>query len=491
MADKKSLRNKVIGGFVWKFAEHLSSQGVNLILSVVLARLLMPEEYGLVAMINIFIVFANVFVNGGFTASLIQKKDADDIDFSTMFYCTLTTSFIVYGIIYFSAPIIAAFYNMPDLVLLTRVYALSLIITSYQTIQRAYISRHMLFKKTFLSTTIGTLCSGLIGIVMAYLGFGVWSLVAQYLSNIIINMITLMTIIPWKPQLVFSCVRAKSLMSYGGKLLLSQLVSTTYKEISQLIIGKMYTPADLGLYNRGSHLPKIVNHNMDTTIRSVLFPAMSNYSDDIGRVKQILRRGIRTSSYISFFFLTLMATTSEPLVRILLTDKWVGCVPYMQLFCIYYMFLIISGYNVQALKAIGKSDEVLKLEVLKKPLFLVVIFLAAQYSIMAVAIVSPLNALYAMMLNMQPTRKLLNYNFKEQMEDLQSAFLLAITVFIFTWPLTMLPFNDFFIMFIQILLGFSVYLSFSKLFRVESYFYVKSLIQNQLNKRLKKVPTNK
>ena len=476
MANKNSDRNKILGGFVWKFAERSSSQGVTFLISVILARLLMPQEYGLVAMINIFIVFANVFVTSGFTASLIQKKDADELVFSTILYCTLTMSVLMYGIIYLCAPAIAAFYNMPDLVILTRVYSLSLILTSYQTIQQAYVSRHMLFKKTFVSTFCGNIISGIIGIVLAYSGLGVWALIGQYISNILINMFTLMYIIPWKPQMIFSLARAKGLMSYGSKILMSQLVSVTYKELSQLIIGKMYTPADLGLYNRGSHLPKLVNTNMDITIRSVLFPAMSNHSDNPERVKQLLRRGIRTSSYLAFFFLTLLATASEPIVKILLTDKWIESVPYMQIFCIYYMFLVISGYNVQAVKAIGKSNEVLKLEVFKKPLFLIVVFLAAQHSIMAVALVSPLNALYAMAMNMGPSRRCLGYSFKEQMSDLQASSLLALAVFVATWPFTLLNMNEFLVMFLQLIVGFMVFIGLSKIFKVDSYIYVKTTL---------------
>ncbi len=471
-----SEKNEILGGMIWKFVERISSQGVSFVLSVILARLLMPEEYGLVAMINIFIVFANVFVTSGFTSALIQKKDADDIDFSTIFYCTLVTSILMYGIIYLVSPVIASFYNMPELCLLTRVYALSLVITSYQTIQQAYISRHLLFKKTFVSTFIGTLVSGCIGVAMAYNGFGVWALVVQYISNIILNMLVLMRIIPWHPQLVFSWSRAKYLMDYGSKILASSLVSTMYKEIRQLIIGKMYSPADLGFYNRGNHLPSLVNTNMDITIRSVLFPAMSNYSDNPKKVCLMLRRGVKTSSYIIFFFLTLMATASEPLIKILLTDKWIRCVPYMQIFCISYMFLVISGYNIEAIKAIGKSQEVLKLETLKKPIFLIVILIAAQFGVFAVVLTSPFNSFYAMLMNMKPTRIYLGYSFKQQVGDILPATLLALALFISTWPLTLLACNEFIIMTLQFIVGSFVYVGLSKVFDVESYRYVKDTV---------------
>lgn len=472
-------KDKIIGGMAWKFAERISSQGVSFILSVVLARMLMPEEYGLIAMINLFIVIANVFVCSGFTAALVQKKDADEIDYSTMFYCTLVTSLLMYGLVYLIAPYIASFYNMPELCILTRVYALSLILSSYQTIQQAYIARNMLFKKTFISTFIATLFSGVLGVIMAYNGYGVWSLVGQYIANVILNSLTLTFVIPWHPRRLFSITRAKSLMGYGSKILASSLLGTIYKEIRQLIIGKMFTPADLGYYNRGNHLPQLVRTNLDHTILSVLFPAMSNHSDKPEEIRNMLRKGIKISSYITFFFFTLMSTISEPLIKVLLTEKWLHCVPYMQIFCLSYMFLIIAGYNVEAIKALGKSKEVLKLEVFKKPLFIVVILVAAQYSVMAVALTSPFNSLYAMVMNMKPTRKYLGYNLREQISDIVPATLLAVLLFVTTWPLTLVHMNSYLIISIQIIVSILVYWLGSAMFKVEAYQVILKMIKEK------------
>lgn len=485
MAKRKD-RDAIFSGMVWKFAERVSAQLVSFVLSIILARILLPEEYGLVAMINVFIVFANVFVTSGFTSALIQKKDADDLDFSTIFYCTLVVSIAMYGLIFIGSPYIASFYNMPDLTLLTRVYALSLIITSYQTVQQAYISRHMLFKKTFVATFAGTLLSGVIGIVMAYTGYGVWSLVVQYISNIVINMFVLMGIIPWRPKLIFSWSRAKELMNYGSKILASTLVGTIYKEIRQLVIGKFYTPTDLAMYNRGSHMPHLVTNNLDLTIRSVLFPAMSNHSDDPERVKQMLRRSLKTTAYITFFFLTLMAVASEPLVRVLLTDKWINCVPYMQILCFSNMVVTLSGANLEALKAIGKSDEVLKLEVYKKPLFLIVVLLSVKISVMAVVLTMPLNAIFALALNMGPTKKYFNYSRRRQIMDLVPYFLLVIAVIVTTLPLTYLPLNDFIIMGLQVVVATVVYLVLSIAFKIESYGYCKQVVFDIINRRKNK-----
>lgn len=485
MAKSKD-RDKIMGGFVWKFAERMSSQGIAFVISIILARLLMPEQYGIIAMIQVFIAIANVFVTGGFTASLIQKKDADELDFTTIFYCTLTMSILMYGLLYVGAPYIAEFYNMPDLCIVTRVFGLTLIVTSYQTVQQAYVSRHMMFKKNFYATSIATLLSGIIGIAMAYMGFGVWALVGQTLASIIFNMFTLMMIVPWKPKLMFSWERARSLMGYGSKLLASDLVNTVYKEFNQLIVGKFYAAADLALYNRGRHLPHLVTVNMDTTIRSVLFPAMSNYSDNPARIKNMLRRGIKTGSYITFFCLTLLTVCSKPIVLILLTEKWADCIPYMQIYCVTQMFMMMSGYNLQALKALGKSEEVLKLEVFKKPIFIIVILVAAYISVMAVVYATLINAIYALILNLSPTRKLLDYSFSQQICDLIPATLLCAVVACFTLPISYLNWNVYIILFSQILVGFMIFILLSRIFKVNSYIYVNDMLKDVLNKKFKK-----
>lgn len=485
MAKSKD-RDKILGGFVWKFAERMSSQGVSFIISIVLARILMPEQYGVIAMIQVFIAIANVFVTSGFTASLIQKKDADELDFSTIFYCTLSTSIVMYAILFFSAPLIASFYKMPELTILTRVFGLSLIITSYQTVQQAYVSRHMIFRKNFYATTVATVLSGIIGVIMAYKGFGVWALVAQTLLSIAFNTLTLMAIVPWKPKLIFSWDRARSLMSYGSKILASTLVNTIYKEFNQLIIGKFYTASDLALYNRGRHMPHLVVTNMDTTIRSVLFPAMSNYSDDAERIKSMLRRGIRTGSYISFFCLTLLAVCSKPIVLILLTEKWAACIPYMQIYCLSQMFMMMSGYNLQALKALGKSDEVLKLEVFKKPVFIIVIFIAASISVKAVVWATVVNSIYALAMNLGPTRRNFDYTLKQQIMDLLPASVLCLLVYAAALPLTYLDLNNFLMLFLQVIVAAAVYIGASILFKVDSFYYCRNMIKDIFNKKIRK-----
>lgn len=484
MASKE--RDRILGGFVWKFAERMSSQGISFVISIILARLLLPEQYGVIAMVQVFIVLANVFVTAGFSSSLVQKKDADDLDFSTIFYCTFTMSLLMYAILFVSAPWIAAFYDMPQLCKVTRVVGLTLIITSYQTVQHAYVSRNMIFKKNFYATSVAVALSGVIGVVMAYKGFGVWALVAQTLSSNLFNTVTLMAIVPWKPKRIFSFDRAKSLMNYGSKILASSLVNAVYKEFNQLIIGKFYSAADLALYNRGRHLPSLVVTNMDTTIRSVLFPAMSNNSDNPDRIRNMLRRGMKTGSYITFFGLTLLAICSRSIVLILLTEKWVACVPYMQVYCISQMFMMMSGYNIQAMKALGRSEEVLKLEVFKKPVFIILIIIAANISVMAVIYATVLNALYALMMNLGPTRRLLGYKFKEQIMDMVPALLLCVLVAAVTLPISLLNWNAFLVLLIQVVVAISVYVLASITFKVESFYYCKDVVLEIFNKKIRK-----
>lgn len=483
MANQTSDRNKIIGGMAWKLAERLSNQGVTFIVSIVLARLLTPAEYGVIAMMNIFIAIANVFVVAGFNSSLIQKKDADELDFSTVFYCTLVMSILVYGIMFLASPFIAKYYNMPEMTILTRVFSISLIIHSYQAVQSAYISRHMIFRSNFVASLIANILSGIIGIVMAYYGFGVWALVSQHLAASMLGTIALGFIVKWHPSLVFSWERAKSLLDYGSKILGSTLVNTIYKEIRQLLIGLYYTPVDLALYNRGSQIPQLVTTNLDNSLRSVLFPAMANHSDDLPRVKQMLRRSIITTSYVTYFCLILLAVASEPIIRILLTDKWIECVPYMQILCVSYMVMTVSSTNLQALKAIGKSNEVLKLELFKKPAFLVVILLSLPFGVKVIALTSILNALYALYTNMGPTYRCLDYSRKEQFRDLLPGFVLAGATALFTWPLTLLHINDVAVIALQIVVAVASYIAMSLAFKVEAFYYCKNIVTDFFKKK--------
>ena len=380
-----TLSKKVFSGFFWKFSERILAQLISFVVSIVIARILSPEDYGLVAMSMIFISLANVFVVNGFSTALIQRKDVDETSFSTLFYCSLLISIILYVILFFAAPFIAAFYNRTEITQLIRIFAIILPLSSYKSIQNAYVSKNLDFKKFFFSTLSGTVISAIVGIVMAVKGFGVWALVAQYFTNNIIDSIVLTFTIKWKPNLLFSFENAKPLLSYGSKILLVDLIGTLYNQLTSFIIGKKYTSADLAFYTKGRQIPDLINTNISSTITSVLFPAFSTSSDDYEEIKNMSKKAIKTSSYILMpFYFGLMAV-SHNLINFLLTDKWLPCVIFVNIMCLNGIVGTLDIIDIQILKAIGKSETVLKLEFIKKPIYLVVVFIAMRFNITILA----------------------------------------------------------------------------------------------------------
>ena len=473
-------RNKIIKGFAWIFAERITQHAISFILQIFLARLLLPEQYGVIAMINVFIAIAGVFVVTGFSSSLIQKKDADDLDFSTIFYCSLFVSVLLYVAIYFCAPFISMFYHMPALTEITRAYSLVLILSSYHSVQRAFVSRKLKFRSFFYSTTIGTILSGVVGIIMAYSGFGVWALVAQNLLNILLNIVVLQFIIEWYPKLIFSFVRAKELMSFGLNILGASLIGTFFMEIRQLLIGKYYTATDLSFYNRGKSMPDLITSNVGSVINTVLFPSMSNHSDDPVALKNMTRRAIKTSSYLMFYFLSLLTIAAKPIIILLLTEKWAPAIPYMQVICLANMIAVLSTVNMQALKASGRGDVLFKLEFLKKPVFLIFVIIAVNVSVMAVAIKMPLYSIYAAYMNMKPNKEVLGYSIKEQLMDFMPAVLLALAMAVTTVPFLFLDINEYLRLFVQLTIGTATYWIFSVIFKVDSLYYLRSIINEKL-----------
>ncbi len=480
-------RDKVLKGFAWVLSERLATQGITFILQIVLARILMPEQFGIIAMINVFIALANVFVITGFSAALIQKKDANELDFSTIFYCSLVVAVLLYGILYATAPAIERYYNnMPGLCDITRVYALSLILSTYNSTQRAFVTRHMQFQKIFYSTAIGAAVSGTLGIAMAYMGYGVWALVAQYLSNIVVGSIVLQFIASWHPRLMFSLQRAKSLMSFGANILGAALMGAIFEELRQLLIGKYYTATDLSFYNRGRSFPHLVQTNVTGVINTVLFPAMSNHSDDPSAIKHMTRVSMKVASYLMCYTMTMMAVAAQPLIILILTEKWAPAIPFMQVICLAEMINVVSQANMQALKASGRGDVLFKLEFIKKPAFLIFVIIAVKISVMAIAITMPLYSIYAAITNMSPNKKVLGYSMREQLRDLMPSSLLALALAAVTVPFLFIDMGVTPKLICQIVLGTLTYWGLSCMFKVDSYQYVVNIVKDKILKRKEK-----
>lgn len=477
----RSERDSFFSGFFWKFNEQIAGQLVSFVVSIVLARLLSPKDYGIVSLVNVFIVIASVFVTSGFSASLIQKKDATQLDFSTIFHISLIFSFIIYGIIYLCAPLISDFYRNDTLIPIVRVFALQLPLSSINSIQQAYVSRHMAFRKIFVSTTVATILSGLIGIMLAFIGWGVWALVAQTILSTALQTLVLLLEIPWRPKFEFSIESAKELIGYGWKVFGASLLGTFFNELRNLTIGRFYSPANLAYYNRGSRLPELIANNIDGTITSVLFPVLSKHSDDFDKLKSMIRRSIRTSTFIIMPLMFGLAVAAKPVTQILLTDKWLPSVPFMQCLCISAAFGSISNANMQVIKASGRSDILLKLEFIKKPVYLVFLIASIKINIFAVAISMTMYNIVGMLINVRPNKKLIHYSYKEQFKDIFPALSLSIFMASCIFPVQLLDFNPYVELIIEILLGVLTYIGASYILKLESFFYlidyVKSIIK--------------
>lgn len=473
---------KVLSNFFWRFFERCGAQGVTFIVSIVLARLLDPDVYGTVALVTVFTTIMQVFVDSGMGNALIQKKEADDLDFSSVFFFNMAVCSLLYLIMFIAAPFIAAFYKMPELTSVVRVLSLILIISGVKNVQQAYVSRNMQFKKFFFSTIGGTIGAAVVGIVMAYLGFGVWALVAQMLFNAAVDTIILWITVKWRPKMMFSFERLKALFSFGWKLLVSSLLDTVYNDLRQLIIGKLYSSNDLAFYNQGKKFPHLIVTNINTSIDSVLLPTMSKAQDDKNAVRSMTRRAIKTSTYIMMPVMIGLAVCAEPLVSLILTDKWLPCVLFLRVFCITYAFYPIHTANLNAIKAMGRSDLFLKLEILKKIIGLTAILITMWISVEAMAYSLLVTTLLNQIINSWPNKKLLGYSYLEQIKDMLPQIGLSLIMGAAIYLVQLAGFSNIYTLCIQIPLGMILYIALSKLLHIESFEYVISMLKSFKNR---------
>lgn len=478
------MNNKtVINNFLWRFLERIGVQGVNFIVSIIVARLVAPEVYGIVALVTIFTTIMQVFIDSGLGTALIQKKNADDLDFSTVFYFNLLMCLALYGVMFLAAPFIASFYEMPQLTKIVRVLSLTLIVSGVRGIQQSYVSRNLQFKKFFFSTLGATAISAVVGIYMAYKGYGVWALVGQTVTSNAIGTIILWITVEWRPKLMFSFKRLKGLFSYGWKLLVSALIDTVYREIRSLIIGKRYSSEALAFYNKGQQFPKLLVDNINTSIDSVLLPTMSNEQDDRERVKMMTRRAIKTSTYIIAPLMIGLAAVAEPFIELLLTAKWLPCVLFLRVFCLTYMIYPIHTANLNAIKAMGRSDMFLKLEIIKKIIGVVALVATMMISVEAMAYSLLVTTVIGSFVNAFPNKKLLGYSYLEQVKDIMPSLLLCTVMGILVYAVQFLGFSSVVTLCIQIPIGAAVYIVGSKIFKLESFEYMISVLKKYFSKK--------
>jgi len=476
-------KSKIIYSLFWKLTERGGTQGIQFIVQIVLARLLLPEEYGLIALVTIFIALANVFVQNGFSTALIQKQNADEIDFSSVFYLSLLVATLLYTVLFFTAPFIAVFYQEPLLIPILRLLSISLFFGSFNSIQNAYIARNMMFKKLFFSSLGSIIVSGTVGIITAYAGWGVWALVTQQLTNQFMITIILWFTVKWRPKLLFSFVRIKSLFSYGWKLLISALLDILHTNLQALIIGMMYNPATLGFYNRGRQFPELIVGNVNGSIQAVLFPSLSLHQDNREKVKNMVKRSITTSSFIIFPMMVGLAVTAESVVTILLTDIWLPSVPLLQVFCMIFALWPVHTANLQAINALGRSDIFLKLEIIKKVMGIVILLITIPFGIHAMVLGVLFSSIISTIINAYPNIKLINYGYIEQWKDIMPSLLVSMIMGGVIYSLRFLNILVWQLLGLQILVGIMVYVGLAILFRIESFNYLMNITKVMLKNR--------
>lgn len=476
------LGKSVFSGFFWKFAERILAQLISFVVSIVIARILSPEDYGLVAMGMIFINIANVFVSNGFSAALIQKKNADAIDYSTLLYCSLFLSILIYFSLFFSAPIIAKFYNNILLTKLIRVFGLILPITSYKSIQHAYVSKTLDFKKFFFSTLAGTLVSAVVGVVLAKIGFGVWALVAQYFANNIIDVIVLTFTIDWKPKLLFSWNRAKPLLSFGSKVLGTGLIGTLYNQLNAFIIGKKYSSSELAYYTKGSQFPNLISNNISSSLTAVLFPAFSAESENKELMRNMCKKSIRVSSFVLFPLYFGMMAVCHNMVSVLLTEKWLPCIPFILIMCVNGIIGTIDIVDLQVLKAMGKSGTVLKMDFVKKTLYIIITLIALRFNIFILALTVPLASLIAIVINSHFVNKYIGYGLVEKIKDVLKSFISASVMFGIVYAMNFISCNQILLLILQIATGIFIYILLSLITKNANFFYCLNLVKGKNEK---------
>lgn len=482
MAEKNELKKAASRGIIWRFLERCSSQIVGFVVSIVLARMLLPEQYGLVAMTMIFITISEVFVTSGLGSSLVQQGKYDEQAFSTMFWASVVLSSFIYILLFFSAPYIAVLMHTPELALVLRVLGLRLPISAMNSIQQAYVSQQMIFKKFFFSTLSGIFFSGIIGIAMAYAGLGVWALVGQNFAMIAINTFSLHTIIPWRPTLYFNKEIFQRLYGYSWRLMASSVIGTFFDQLRGFLIGRYYTPADLAYTNRGALFPRVLSGNISTAVQTVLFPYLSRLKEDRIAVREAERKSIIVGSFIVAGLMAVMAGVAGSLVEILLTRKWMATVPYLQCCCLLECFGFLGSTNLQTVKALGRADIVLKLEFVKKPIYFVLILIGITISPLAVVFGNMVYNLIGAVLNAWPNRKLLDYSLLTQLKDAGIPVILGGVVFVGLQRLDCILPHTILWFIIQGVAGLVLYFLLGKLFHLAGAEFV----YQQIIKKLKK-----
>ena len=479
--DRK--QGTVLGGFIWNFLERFAAQGVTLVVGIILARKLGTDAYGTVALVTAFISILTLFTGFSTGTALIQKKDADDLDFNSIFYFTALLSCVIYLLVFFSAPFVARFYERPELTKMIRVLGIVILIQIFQGNQCVVVSRTLQFRLFFFATLGGTVGAAIIGVTMAYTGFGAWAIITQSVFNTLIDTVLLWFLVKWRPKLMFSWKRVQSLLGFSIKLWASNLLENLSVKIQGLVIGKVYTSSDLALYNKGESFPSTLVSSINSSVNNVLFPTISKLQDDRERVRYFTSRAIRFGSFVIWPLMVGLAACAKPMLSVLLGSEWVGCAIFVQVFCIGYAFLPISTANLSAIKAIGRSDLILKLNTILQITTIAVLFITVWFGPIWIAVGLVGVRMFGQILNAAPSRKLFGYGFIRQVRDILPAAVISLIMGVFVYLISYMPIPDLFVLLIQVPAGICIYVLLSLLFQKEMFRYALSLLSNLRKKK--------
>lgn len=464
---------KVISSLIYKFLERFSVKALGLVISIILARMLTPDDFGQVAILMIFINLSHTLIHSGFNTSLVQKKETEEIDYTTTFYISLVLAIIFIVILYLLAPIIGAFYESPSLVLPLRVYSLSLLFGAFNSVQQVRMQKKMRFRSMMICSLAATVISGVLGVVLAYLNAGIWALIAYYFSNVIATSVIMLFVEKWWPKLMFSVESAKSLFGFGWKILISSLLCSLYADVRSFIIGKKFSTDMLGYYTRGQQFPNIIAMTLDNSIQSVMLPALSSVQDTKFQLKAMLRKSLTMGAWLILPAMVGLAAISKSFVVVFLTEKWLPCVIFMQLICIAEAKIPFTSSNLIALKAMGRSDVYMKLEAVRRVVMLLIltVSIVAFDSVEAIAVGYIISNWADVFIVSIPMKKLLNYGLAEQAKDTWKIFAATALMGTSVYLAGFLPINDMVLILIQIGIGVIIYGTLCVVFKIETMSY--------------------
>lgn len=476
-----SLKKTTLRGVSWSFVEQILARGVNFVIGIILARLLSPTDYGLVGMLGIFIAVSQLFIDGGLASALIRTKDPSDKDFSTVYIINMGLSVVFYFLLFFTAPVIAEFYHQPLLKPLARAIALVFVIGSVSSIQGTLLTIRVDFKTKTIISLVSSIISGIIGILCAYKGMGVWALVAQTLTTSVICTVLTLALVRWMPKLIFSGESFKRLFSYSSKLLAASFISTIYDNAYPMVIGKRFTAADVGQYSRAGQFPGIANSTITGALNRVAFPILSQIQDDDERLLRVYEKYIQLVCFFIFPLLMGICGCARPLVSFLLTDKWLECVPLMQIICFSLLTNAMTTINLNLLYVKGRSDYVLRLEIIKKAIAFAILFNSMSFSIKVICYGQVLYSFIALFLNSHYTKRILGYSFIQQIKAVYPYFLSALVVLVLAFSSSHFISNNLLSLLVSSIVCPLSYWLIAKATRLYAYHEALSLIKERSN----------